>query len=455
MPYNIGDKLNNKYWSGENYGWQSKATHEKLKEEGKFRLGTQAIDRVVSSGMDWATQNLPGVVGAVNTGLKTVGGVVNFTAEQLNKSATGRAVVSTVGTALETYDQALEAVSEATNIDKRVVGLTTDLAVGAVTGGSGTAAKLSTQAATGVAKTVKRGISLVDDVLPPPTGLAPALAGGVPMPAPQLKPAFQNGVLKLTITEPEFIAPGVKPGIAQTPANVKARGMLDKSIDRLDKRRAQLNADLESGAVKKGTAKFVRLDKKIREERYGEMSSFYNQLDQDPPAYNKALYKNVDPTDITKKAEQHHLAAKAQTAPFIEVMLEVGDPDDLVALHEYSRMLGVVMGNSKRNMLDAPGPIHRAAAARTAKEKAGNIHSAFSVGGMEPNNAYVKRLLQNAKTADDVMRVFKQYADEYLIPQQDIAKKIVQNYLDEYAIKLTPAQQIKFNELASKLSKGS
>ena len=293
----------------------------------------------------------------------------------------------------------------------------------------------------------------VDMSMPP--GLAPAMAGGVTPPPMQVRPTAEGGVFKLTITDPEFIAPGIKPGIATTPANVKAREMLDKSISRLDKRRAQLNADLESGEVKRGTAKFVRLDKKIREERYGEMSSFYNQLDQDPPAYNKAAYKNVDPTDITKNAEQHHLAAKAQTVPFIEVMLEVGDPDDLVALHEYSRMLGVVMGNSKRNMLDAPGPIHRAAAAKTAKEKTGNIHSAFSVGGMEPNNAYVKRLLQNAKTADDVMRVFKQYADEYLIPQQNIAKKIVQNYLDEYAIKLTPAQRVKFNELSSKLSKGS
>ena len=291
--------------------------------------------------------------------------------------------------------------------------------------------------------------------MPPGPGLAPVMAGGAFMPTQQVRPVVEKGVFRLTVTEPEFIAPGVREGIAKTPANVQARAMLDKTIDRLDKRRAQLNADLESGKVKKGTAQFVRLDKKIREERYGEMSSFYNQLDQDPPAYNKAAYKNVDPTDVTKRVEQHHLAAKAQTAPFIEAMLSVGDPDDLVALHEYSRMLGVVMGNSRKNMLDAPGPIHRAAAARTAKEKAGNIHSAFSVAGMEPNNAYVKRLLQNAKTANDVMRVFKQYADEFLIPQQNIAKKIVQNYLDEYAIELTPNQLLKFKELASKLNKGS
>jgi hypothetical protein len=296
------------------------------------------------------------------------------------------------------------------------------------------------------------------DFLTPP-GMTPALAGGGGGLKLNFKPVdapLAPQVSKLTITDPEVTSlPGVKQGMAELPVNVKARQMLDKSLARLDKRRADLDDMLASGEVKRGSSKFIRLDKKIREERYGEMSSFYNQLDQDPPAYGKAAYKNVDPTDITKKAEQHHLAAKAQTAPFIEVMLEVGDPDDLVALHEYSRMLGVVMGNSKKNMLDAPGPIHRAAAARTAKEKAGNIHSAFSVAGMEPNNAYVKRLLKDARTADDVIRVFKQYADEYLIPQQDIAKKIVQNYLDEYAITLTKPQRDTFNQLASKLNKGS
>ena len=130
-------------------------------------------------------------------------------------------------------------------------------------------------------------------------------------------------VQALTITDPKFIAPGVKPGIAQTPANIKAREMLDKSLGRLDKRRSELDAMLESGEVVKGSSKFARLDKKIREERYGEMSSFYNNLDQDPPAYRKKTDKNVDPTNEAAVLEQHHLAAKAQTQPFVEVMLEV------------------------------------------------------------------------------------------------------------------------------------
>ena len=33
-------------WSGENYGWQSPATHKQLEAQGKFHIGTQAIDRI-------------------------------------------------------------------------------------------------------------------------------------------------------------------------------------------------------------------------------------------------------------------------------------------------------------------------------------------------------------------------------------------------------------------------
>lgn len=422
-------------------------------------IGTQFADEAEKA-LEWATSLpvvrpvLQTVGGALRVGYEKIIEPMKYESEQLLAGREADIPSAVVGSAVRAFEfgtktgEVLGAeAAEALNVDPRI---------GSFLGG-GVAETVMTAGAGTVAR---KAVKAIDTLTPPGAGgLTPALAGG----GGGLKLNFKSTdaplapqVSKLTITDPEVTSlPGVKQGMAELPVNVKARQMLDKSLARLDKRRADLDAMLASGEVKRGSSKFIRLDKKIREERYGEMSSFYNQLDQDPPAYGKSAYKNVDPTDITKKAEQHHLAAKAQTAPFIEVMLEVGDPDDLVALHEYSRMLGVVMGNSKKNMLDAPGPIHRAAAARTAKEKAGNIHSAFSVAGMEPNNAYVKRLLKDVTTADDVIRVFKQYADEYLIPQQDIAKKIVQNYLDEYAITLTKSQRATFDQLASKLSKGS
>ena len=317
---------------------------------------------------------------------------------------------------------------------------------------------LSEDYATSEAKTMESVASGLESV-GVPTPIAGAAAGitGALLPGPtDVNIAMKGGsaLLGLTVQNPKFLAPGVKQGIAQTPSNIKARQMFDKSLARLDKRRTELDSMLESGEVVRGSSKFARLDKKIREERYGEMSSFYNNLDQDPPAFKKASDKNIDPTNEAVVLEQHHLAAKAQTQPFVEVMLEVGDADDLVALHEYSRMLGVVMGNSRLNMLDAPGPIHRAALAKTSKEKLGNIHSAFNAAGMEPNNKFVKNLLQDAKTSDDVMNVFSQYIQEYLIPQQKIGKKIVKQYFEDYRVNLSASQKVRFDELISKANKG-
>lgn len=53
MAPQIGQRarLNGKdvVWSGQNYGWQSPTSHNKLEDQGKFKLGTQAIDRAIAS----------------------------------------------------------------------------------------------------------------------------------------------------------------------------------------------------------------------------------------------------------------------------------------------------------------------------------------------------------------------------------------------------------------------
>ena len=404
-------------------------------------IGTEfadTVEDVVQSAGEQISQ-----IPFVSTGLQFLGGAVKTIDTVMSQDkGPGGMVYRTYKNVRSAAEEGFGDLAENLGVDPRI---------GSFAGGE----VVDTLATAGLGSVAKKAATVVDTL--PPGGMSPQLAT---VGASQIN--FSRGVVnyqpptvsKLTITDPEFIAPGVKPGIAQTPANVKAREMLDKSLERLDKRRSELDAMLESGEVVKGSSKFARLDKKIREERYGEMSSFYNNLDQDPPAYRKKTDKNIDPTNEAVVLEQHHLAAKAQTQPFVEVMLEVGDPDDLVALHEYSRMLGVVMGNSRLNMLDAPGPIHRAALAKTETEKLGNIHSAFSAAGMEPNNKFVRNLLKDVKTSDDVMRVFSQYAQEYLIPQQNIAKKIVKNYFEDYKVNLTASQKARFNELVSKANKG-
>ena len=404
-------------------------------------IGTEFADTVedVVQSAGEQISKIPGV----NIGLQYLGGAVRtFDQVMSQDQGPGGMIYRTYQRVRSAAETGFGDLAESVGVDRRY---------GEIGGGE----LVDTLATAGLGSVAKKTATVIDKL--PPGGTSPQLAmvGGSQINFNRATATFQPPtVSKLTLTDPEFIAPGVKAGIAQTPANIKARKMLDKSLARLDKRRSDLDAMLESGEVVKGSSKYARLDKKIREERYGEMSSFYNNLDQDPPAYRRTTDKNVDPTNEAVVLEQHHLAAKAQTQPFVEAMLKVGDPDDLVALHEYSRMLGVVMGNSRLNMLDAPGPIHRAALAKTQAEKLGNIHSAFSAAGMEPNNAFVQNLLKNATTSDDVMRVFSQYAQEYLIPQQNIAKKIVNNYFEDYKVNLTASQKARFNELVAKANKG-
>jgi len=156
MPYHIGDKLNGKYWSGDNYGWQSEDTHKKLKQEGKFRAGTQSIDRAVSSGMRWANDNAKPVVNGINGALKAVAGGVSYVRKELDKSSVGRAVNDGVDGAMTAYDNGIEYVSEKTNIDKRIIGLAGDVAISAATGGAAKATQLAVRTAVPLAKQSKR-----------------------------------------------------------------------------------------------------------------------------------------------------------------------------------------------------------------------------------------------------------------------------------------------------------
>ena len=102
-----------KYWAGQSYGWQSKASYERLKKEGHFRFGEIGISRI---GND--------VVQGIDKGLKDK-------ATKAVKDAAGKAkeiydnapkpvqqVVDAGGNALRFVDDRLEDVSRLTNTSR-------------------------------------------------------------------------------------------------------------------------------------------------------------------------------------------------------------------------------------------------------------------------------------------------------------------------------------------------
>lgn len=88
-------------WSGQNYGYQSPATHNKLKDQGKFKTGAQALDRLGNA--------IP----------KPVKDVANEVKKRLANGPIQPVNAGYKGT--NATDRVLQSVSDKTNVDRRIV----------------------------------------------------------------------------------------------------------------------------------------------------------------------------------------------------------------------------------------------------------------------------------------------------------------------------------------------
>ena len=108
-----------KVYAGQNYGYQSPKSFKQLAKEGKFRVGTQALDRLTSSAGNALNRLAPGVVRHFQ----------NVKADQERLAARqDRQIRNTAGNRVANAAQnnatgkTLDAVSKATNVDRRIVG---------------------------------------------------------------------------------------------------------------------------------------------------------------------------------------------------------------------------------------------------------------------------------------------------------------------------------------------
>ena len=135
-----------KYWSGKRYGYQTKAQFEKLRAQGAFRGGDQALRAVgndLTQGVDKRIRQGAGkaVDKAIDAGVDAY----------VNAPRPVQQAVETAGRGLQFVDDRLEDVSRATNTSRII----TDTAVEAATAGAGKAVKaglLSKKAAKSLAR---------------------------------------------------------------------------------------------------------------------------------------------------------------------------------------------------------------------------------------------------------------------------------------------------------------
>jgi hypothetical protein len=194
-------------WSGQNYGWQSPAQHTKLANDGKFKHGTQALDRVASSAKNFVKDKLPGVAKAATNYKNWSDESARRVAARDAKTTVGKginAVKAVTNAPARAKDAAVQAVSNKTNLDPRIVRAGAEV-VGAV---------VKTKAGQGITKASGGRVA-------PPTNrsvgaAAKADVAGRTAPATRRLPTPQkDGVVKPSTSRTQATKASSSPGIAQ------------------------------------------------------------------------------------------------------------------------------------------------------------------------------------------------------------------------------------------------
>ena len=396
-------------WAGQNYGWQSDASYTQLEQSGQFRFGQITGDRImtdVGQAVGDIIENIPEpvkqtAVDVAKTGLTAAANAyASLPLYQQQNIATGVEFVAGTARAINGY---MERFSETTNTSRYI----TDELFMAGTGKAAQAVKpVAKQAAT---TAVKKVVKAADDIFPPTSGgggLAYATVGGVPTNVPEPKLKIENGVAKLTLKDPENIPAGITKGSARSPE-------FAVQVQEYNQRRAAMKERLQSAASDKKRRQY-------REEAYNEMSTGPSRDPQaNPEAYGSRKtfqqfkeQSQVDP--LTKMGntnwkQQHHLFPKQESYQFVERMVELGDDDDVLALFIMAEDMDATLGGRLKNMLNMEDRPHSV------------LHSSRIKDGRQLKSIEMANLVENAKSTDELMRLFRQYITDNVLPSKDEA----------------------------------
>ena len=393
--YNIGqyDPKTGKRWSGENYGWQSEESYNKLFVAGKLNPTEQAINRFGNYIYTSAQQDP-----IIGPAMRFIGGAAKTVME-----ATPEPIQQAVGFALAKNQEAAENIAAATGLP---VTLTDPMTIAdVVTGG----ATLATRPAikTAVKETIDAAATIRRNLPPPP---APRLAtvGGSQITIRGGSVNLQSPtVMKLTVDDPRLVASGVKQGTWRE---------FEDQLKRMDIRWAQSEKRLKRWVAAVDDPRRMKNIKKSRDALKGKASTGPSRIENvaDENWYTKDNKDFVDVINQTPQLglERHHMFPKAESYIFVEHMRDlirrgIADRDDMVNLFLYAEDAGAVMGNRKANMLlmekiKQHGPHHRMR--ETTEGALGLV--------MEPANLQdLADVVKTANNATELMSLF----DEYLI----------------------------------------
>lgn len=388
-------------------------------------LGAEAIDAIERDLA--AFSQLPGV----RQGLQFVGGAVKVvneavldplryaSEEQLagREADPGAALLGHVVRGFEYGVQKGEEggaiIAERLNVDPRI---------GSFLGGTAAETLLTAGAGTVAKKAVK-----AVDVLTPPTGMIPAMAGAAPMPSPmQLKPTIEKGgmVMKaVTARDPESLRlVGVKTGEdiispEQAKQLVKRSLKVEQHLAKIDSLETGLIDALDTGA-NAYTIKRLRANlKKERPKLYSARSNISVPTPEDPLYYGTAAARRdrqaVALTEgVAETLEEHHLFPKVVSAAFFGKMDELikagkAELDDLVLMNRVAIAKGRKPGDYKSGMYILGETPHN------------EYHTLMKEAGDEFKRNQAETwagVVNEAKDVDDLLVLWRDTLDNLVVP---------------------------------------
>lgn len=301
--------------------------------------------------------------------------------------------------------------------------------------------------------------------------------------AARLMPA--EPVQALTVTDPRFIAKGVAQDVAKTPKFAPAVKTYTERGQAYADAVEQVQSNLASGKISESRLKKTLA--KIEKIRKGDASTFeydptnpyayregiessfnpyvstpeYTGLRKDAPrgvVSKRAKEVQVDdPYEAGRKAQQHHILAKAETKPFADTLMDlikkgVADEDDLVNFFVWPEQYDMFPGNVLNNLLDMGEITHT-----VAKKDPMALHKILKEAGLEFGSGTEKQIIKNygldkVTNTNELMQAYDRYLQEIAIPSKEITYKVHDMWYDKTVKQLKGAELKEFKEKYSKLS---
>lgn len=413
--YDIGqyDPKTGKRWSGENYGWQSEESHNKLFVAGKLNPTEQAINRFGNYIYTSAQQDP-----IIGPAMRFIGGAAKTVME-----ATPEPIQQAVGFALAKNQEAAENIAAATGLP---VTLTDPMTIAdVVTGG----ATLATRPAikTAVKETIDAAATIRRNLPPPP---APRLAtvGDSQITIRNGQVKFNSNVMEaVTATDPDILSvTGRKTGetivdSAQQKLLVKRNLEVQKYQNKLVSLREELTLATEQGANKK-VLDDIRDKIGDAEEMLSRRQSNVLVPDSDDPLWYKTSnskkakkLEQIRRQMVGTYLEEHHIFPKGMSAAFFNRMDEliasgVAEADDLLLMAEYASKSGVKAGDVRSNLVNL------------MKDPHNELHQVLRAQGDEIGKQQWQKILTEANTVDELLGLWKDVIGRNVIPNAETAR---------------------------------